>query len=122
MTANVQAEIERLLPLSAEHEFVFGNPQTGQARTDFKHGFAGVCRAAGIEGFRFHHLRHTFATRLARHSGNIVDVAHVLGHAQITTTMHYAHAIPDRVAEAMDNLARPKAQVIPLPMAKEAVK
>jgi integrase len=70
-----------------------------------------------------HDLRHTFATRLARESGNLVDVAHVLGHSQISTTMRYAHAIPDRVAEAMDNLARPKAQVITMPMAKaEAAK
>jgi len=76
------------------------------------------CKVAGIAGLRFHDLRHSFATRLAQASGNIVDVAHVLGHSTIVTTMRYAHAIPDRVAEAMNNLARSKAEVIPMPMAK----
>jgi integrase len=118
MTPNVRTEIEKLLPLRAETEYVLGNPHTGQARTDLKHGFTAVCKAAGIEGLRFHDLRHTFATRLAQYSGNIVDVAHVLGHAQVSTTMRYAHAIPDRVAEAMNRLAQPKAEVIPMPIAK----
>lgn len=122
MTANVREEIERLLPLAAETEFVFGNPHTRDARTDLKHGFTAVCRKAGIEGFRFHDCRHTLASRLARESGNLVDVAHVLGHAQISTTMRYAHAIPDRVSEAMNRLAQPKAQIIPMPIIREAAK
>ncbi|MBI4468109.1 MAG: site-specific integrase [Acidobacteria bacterium] len=116
ITPNVHSVIEQLLPLTAESEFVFGNPNTGKARTDSKHGFTAVCRAAGIAGLRFHDLRHTFATRLARSSGNIVDVAHVLGHAQISTTMRYAHAIPDKVAAAMDRLAMPERKAVSLPM------
>jgi integrase len=114
MAPNVCREIEKLLPLASESECVFGNPSTGKARTDLKHGFTAICKAARITGLRFHDLRHTFATRLARQSGNIVDVAHVLGHSQISTTMRYAHAIPDRVAEAIDQMVRPKAEVIPL--------
>lgn len=115
---NVRTEIERLLPLAAENEYVFGNPHTGKARTDLKHAFARICKAAGITGLRFHDLRHTFATRLAERTGNIVDVAHALGHSQIATTMRYAHAIPDRVAEAIDEMARPKTRVVHLRTAK----
>jgi integrase len=117
---NVRAEIERLLPLASESEYVFGNPHTGQARTDLKNGFTAICKAAGITRLRFHDLRHTFATRLATASGNLVDVAHALGHSQISTTMRYAHAIPDRVAEAIDQMAtRPKrAEVVPLVRAR----
>jgi integrase len=122
MTPNVREEIEKLIPFSSLSEYVFGNRHTGDARTDLKHGFTAVCRLAGVDGLRFHDLRHTFATRLARESGNIVDVAHVLGHVQISTTMRYAHAIPDRVAEAMNRLAQPKAQVIPIPMVRETAK
>ncbi|MBI4468779.1 MAG: site-specific integrase [Acidobacteria bacterium] len=112
LAPKVSIEVQALLPLAAETEFVFGNPNTGEARTDLKRGFASVCRAAGIHGLRFHDLRHTFATRLAAESGNIVDVAHVLGHSQISTTMRYAHALPNRVAEAIDRMATDAAEVI----------
>ena len=32
--------------------------------TDIKTGFVGAVRAAGLEDFRFHDLRHTISTRL----------------------------------------------------------
>ncbi len=112
MPARVSDELRRLLPSAANSEFVFGNPLTGERRTDLKHGFASLCKTARIENLRFHDLRHTFATRLAAESGNLAEVANVLGHSQIKTTMRYAHALPNRVAEAIDRMASPRAEVV----------
>lgn len=114
LPTTVRAEIEKLKPLAPESEYVFTNPHTGRPFKDIKQGFRKACQGAGITGLRFHDLRHTFATRLARETRNLVDVAHILGHSTIVTTMRYAHASPDRVAEAMDRLSQPPAEIIPL--------
>jgi integrase len=47
------------------------------------------------------HRRHTGATRTLRASKNLRAVKEMLGHADIKTTMRYAHALIDDVAEAM---------------------
>jgi len=50
---------------------------------------------------RIHDLRHTGATRTLRASKNLRAVKEMLGHADIKTTMRYAHVLVDDVAEAM---------------------
>jgi integrase len=120
MPVSVRIEIERLLPLAAEHEFVFGNSHTTQTKANLR-GFKAVCKAAGIEGLRFHDLRHTFTTRLAQSSGNTVGVVPVLGHAQVGTTMHSVYALQDRVNGVMDRLAALKAEIVPMPTTKARV-
>lgn len=60
---------------------------------------------AGIEHFRFHDLRHTFATRLLRLTGNLKLVSRLLGHTQIETTMRYAHVLDDDMREGLDGYA-----------------
>lgn len=57
--------------------------------------------AAEITDFRFHDLRHTFATRLLRQTGNLKLVSRLLGHSQIETTMRYAHVLDSDLREAM---------------------
>ena len=57
-------------------------------------------KAAGIEDFRFHDLRHTAATRTLRASGNMKAVQKMLGHSDITTTARYAHVMVDDVRAA----------------------
>ncbi|WP_283177864.1 site-specific integrase [Gemmobacter sp. 24YEA27] len=61
--------------------------------------------AAGIENFRFHDLRHTFATRMLRQTGNLKLVSRLLGHKQIDTTMRYAHVLDDDLRTALDDYA-----------------
>jgi integrase len=115
MNGNVRAEIESLGSLAAEHEFVFAGLHAEPAPTSFRRDFQAACRVAGVEGLRFQDLRHTFAVRLARSSGNILDVARVLGLTRISAAMRYAHALPDRLAEAMDRLSRPTAEIVLMP-------
>jgi integrase len=55
--------------------------------------FGGACERAGIGHWRFHDLRHFFVTELLRRRVPPVTVKELAGHADIATTMHYAHIV-----------------------------
>ncbi len=73
-------------------------PNGGGIDAEFRQALA----EAGIEDFRFHDLRHTFATRMLRQTGNIKLVSRLLGHASIETTNRYAHVLDDDLESALD--------------------
>ena len=54
---------------------------------------------AGLSDCTIHTLRHTHATRLIQNGLNIYEVRAVLGHADIRTTMRYAHLEQSKVTE-----------------------
>ncbi len=47
--------------------------------------------AAGIEDFRFHDLRHTFASYLAMSGATLAELAEALGHKTLAMVKRYAH-------------------------------
>lgn len=84
--------------------------EDGERRRIRKNGhvfgdFREALRLAEIEDFRFHDLRHTFATRMLRATGNLKLVSRLLGHESIETTMRYAHVLDDDLASAMENFS-----------------
>jgi len=62
-------------------------------------------KAAGVTGFRFHDFRHDFASKLLRDTGNLKLVQRALNHADIKTTVRYAHVLDSEVAAALERLA-----------------
>lgn len=67
--------------------------------------FRAAIAAAGIDDFRFHDLRHTFATRLLRRTGNIKLVSRLLGHTKVETTSRYAHVLDADMADALQGFS-----------------
>ncbi len=59
---------------------------------------------AGIEDFRFHDLRHTFATRLVQNGVDLYKVKELLGHKTIVMTMRYAHHYPESLRSSVETL------------------
>jgi integrase len=57
-------------------------------------------KKAGVAA-RFHDLRHTFATRVLRGSGNLRVVQTLLGHEDPKTTAKYAHVLAEDLRAAM---------------------
>lgn len=60
-------------------------------------------KAAQLEDFRWHDLRHTAGSRCARVAGLNVT-KEMLGHESISTTTRYAHATRDDVRKAMEQM------------------
>lgn len=71
---------------------------------DVKKSFNNACKKANIHDFKFHDLRHTFASRLAQSGVDLYTVKELLGHSSIELTQRYSHLTPDNLINAIDKL------------------
>ena len=55
-------------------------------------------------GFRFHDLRHTFATRLVQRETDIYMISKLLGHEDIRMTQRYSHHSPESLRVGVEIL------------------
>jgi integrase len=62
---------------------------------------------AGIPDFRFHDMRHTFATRLVQRGVDLYKVQRLLGHKTNLMTQRYAHHSPESLREGVNVLDGP---------------
>ena len=67
--------------------------------------FDDLLERAGIEDFRFHDLRHTFASRYMMNGGDLYELAKILGHSNIKMTERYAKLARQHIART-GNTAR----------------
>lgn len=86
--------------------------KNGQQRTDFKGPWRRIRKAAGLpENFRFHGLRHNFASTLVSAGYDLLVVKELLTHKDVKTTQRYAHLSPGVLQQAALNsgeLFKPK--------------
>ena len=73
----------------------------GRPLVDLKKGWASIVKAAKLIDFRFHDLRHSFASRLVMAAVDLNTVRELLGHADIKMTLRYAHLAPEAKAAAV---------------------
>lgn len=64
--------------------------------------FEVALKRAGIGDFRWHDLRHTFASVMAMSGATLAEIAEALGHSDIKMTMRYAHLCRTHTAKVID--------------------
>jgi integrase len=76
-------------------------------QTSFKRAWGALLARAEIQNFRWHDLRHHFASRLAQAGVPLNTIRELLGHASLLMTVRYAHLAPDQKREAVARLGTP---------------
>jgi site-specific recombinase XerD len=77
-----------------------GNPLTG-----CYHWFIPAVREAHIPDFKWHDLRHTFASRLRQSGVPLETIAELLGHKSLSMTKRYAHLAAEHLFDAVQLLS-----------------
>jgi integrase len=71
----------------------------------FSAQFAKIARLVGLQGFRFHDLRHAFATLTLADGRSVKEVQALMGHSVATTTLNiYAHQVEGAGREVVESL------------------
>ncbi len=75
----------------------------GDRVKDVRTSFVRACKQAGIEDFRIHDLRHTYASWLVMGGVSLYDVSKLLRHSSIKMTERYAHIAPEYLHNTVAN-------------------
>ncbi|UCF90671.1 MAG: site-specific integrase [Desulfobacterales bacterium] len=98
--AELFSRIRKEQHLTSEYVFTYQNKRIDSLRTSFN----AAVKRAGIDNFRFHDLRHTFASQLLLKGGTLKDVQELLGHKTMTMTLRYAHLTQEHKRKAVNLL------------------
>ncbi len=80
--------------------------KNGERYGNVRKAFEGARKRAGIVDFRFHDLRHTFASHLVMAGVDLKTVQELLGHKSFEMTLRYAHLSPEHKKAALDILCK----------------
>jgi integrase len=93
------------LPSRFKGDYVVPNPETRKPYANIKRMYTKALTKARIKDFRFHDLRHTFASQLVMAGVDLTTVKDLLGHKDIKMTIRYAHLAESHKMHAVKTLA-----------------
>jgi integrase len=118
MTADARRVLEEWKEQQAQPEpteHVFTLADGSRLKSIGRKTWLELMKAASITNFRFHDLRHDFASRLVMAGVDLYSVSKLLGHSDIAMTQRYAHLTPDYLRAAVSKLdggARPAVDLV----------
>ena len=93
-------EIVASLALNDAHEWTFPHP-SGEGHLKISQiVWTDIRKRAGLEDFRLHDLRHTFASYAVMNGVSMPTVSRLLGHGILESTNRYVHLSNDSVRAA----------------------
>ena len=81
--------------------------EAGQSLTVTAHWFPQAVRAAGVKDFRWHDLRHCYASRLRQAGVPLGNIAELLGHKGLAMSRRYAHLSISNLHDAVARIEKP---------------
>jgi len=93
------------LPRHLTADYLFWNRHDeGRRYVDVGEAFENAMSRAKISDFRFHDIRHTFASHLAMRGVSLRAIAQLLGHKTLQMVMRYSHLSPEHLQGAVGML------------------
>jgi integrase len=109
-----------LKAIEKKSPYVFCNGD-GETFANVRRSFETALRKSTIKDFRFHDLRHTFASTLVMAGVDIMTVKELLGHKTLEMTLRYSHLAPDHKTRAINILDRAMSLNPPQPAVPQKV-
>ncbi len=107
-TRTVELSSEAVLLLESMREHADG-PDVFDT-TNWRKHFDRACEETGLEDFRWHDIRHTFATLLGRAGVPLEVVSKAVGHSSVKVTEKYRHVVSDEVRNAVNRFPSLRSQ------------
>jgi integrase len=79
----------------------------GKTMACIRKSFQSACKRAGIEGFTFHDLRHTFVTNMRRAGVHDSVIMTITGHKTLSMFYRYNSVSQEEMKAAVEVLAKP---------------
>ena len=95
----------KIIPINEDLQAFIDDYLATHEDFDFNHGcrlaYNNAVKRAGIEDFRFHDLRHTFASKLKAQNVNDSVIQQLMGLETPSMVQRYAHLSPESVLNAI---------------------
>jgi len=98
MLPELAGELRRFPAVINEDRIFPPEPGATSGRQRVEGSFEDLLERAGIQDFRFHDLRHTFASWFMMNGGDLYELAKILGHSNIKMTDRYAKLARQHIA------------------------
>lgn len=85
-------------------QLLFPSPTIPSKPIELRKAFANAMKAAEIENFKWHDLRHCTASYLAMNGASLNEIAEVLGHKTLSMVKRYAHLSDSHVSSVVASM------------------
>lgn len=85
-------------------ELLFPSPDNLNRPAQLRHAWQAALKAAQIDNFRWHDLRHSAASYLAMTGASLQEIAAILGHKTLAMVKRYAHLSDQHIAGVVNRM------------------
>jgi integrase len=109
INSSARVALEMLQQQTDGSGYVIPGPN-GPRNKDPRRTFEAAVKQSGIPNFRYHDIRHTFASRLVMAGVDLRTVQELMGHKTVAMTIRYSHLAPSHQKEAVERLVSVQSQ------------